>query len=77
MRLPRMVVFLLCILWGLWGAGTGMARSFAFEVPSQELVAIDQMMVSPFLRLTPDRGNFGTYYIGDNLVLSYWSARYL
>jgi hypothetical protein len=75
MRLPRMVVFLLCILWGLWGAGTGMARSFAFEVPSQELVAIDQMMVSPFLRLTPDRGNFGTYYIGDNLVLSYWSAR--
>ncbi|MCX7668399.1 MAG: hypothetical protein N2Z84_05660, partial [Atribacterota bacterium] len=42
---------------------------------SQEIASIDQMLVSPFLRLTPDRGNFGTYYIGDNLVLSYWSAR--
>ncbi|MGC8777821.1 MAG: hypothetical protein ACP5Q4_04010, partial [Candidatus Caldatribacteriaceae bacterium] len=71
----RMTFLLFLVLCGLWSVGVGEARSFVFEVSPQEIASIDQVVVSPFLRLTPDRDNFGTYYVGDNLVLSYWSAR--
>ncbi|MEN3185421.1 MAG: hypothetical protein ABDK92_02125 [Atribacterota bacterium] len=74
MRFGKVLMFTMIFVIVL-GFGVGLARSFVFEISSQEIASIDQMFVSPFLRLTPDKGNFGTYYIGDNLVLSYWSAR--
>lgn len=74
MRFGKILVFTM-IFGVVLSLGVGAARSFVFEVSSQEIASIDQMLVSPFLRLTPDKGNFGTYYIGDTLILSYWSAR--
>ncbi|MGQ9472893.1 MAG: hypothetical protein ACUVQZ_01985 [Candidatus Caldatribacteriaceae bacterium] len=71
----RKVIFLLLILGILGGVSTVEARSFVFDVSSQEIDHIDGLLVSPFLRIVPDRGNFGTYYVGENLVLTYWSAR--
>ncbi len=68
--------FLLSVVMVLWlFSGLGEACSFSFSVSAQELESIDRLMVSPFLRLDPDRGNFGTYYVGENIILEYWSGK--
>lgn len=71
----RKITFFLLIWWGVWNASAIEARSFTFDVSSREVAQVDRLLVSPLLRIVPDRGNFGTYYLGENLVLTYWSAR--
>ena len=51
------------------------AQTFQFEVSSSEMSRIDSLPLSPFLFLLPDKGEWGLYYPGENIVLQYGSSR--
>ena len=63
-----LLIFFLCSGW----AG---AQSFEFDVSSFEISQIDSLPLSPFIFLLPDRGEWGLYYPGENIVLQYGSSK--
>jgi hypothetical protein len=67
------VGFLFFVVFVGW-SGEG-AQSLAFDVALSELGEIPRLEVSPFVRIDPDRGHFGTYRPGENVVLSLFSER--
>lgn len=54
---------------------TAWAQPFTFEVALSEIEAIPGLETSPFVRIDPDRGNFGIYRPGDSIILSVFSER--
>lgn len=68
-----MVGFLIFVAFVGWSGGG--AQSLAFDVVLSELGEIPRLEVSPFVRIDPDRGHFGTYRPGENVVLSLFSER--
>ncbi|MGQ9621945.1 MAG: hypothetical protein ACUVTO_00610 [Candidatus Caldatribacteriaceae bacterium] len=67
------VGFLFFVVFAGWiGGGT---QSFAFDVALSELGEIPRLETSPFVGIAPDRGHFGTYRPGENVVLSLFSER--
>ncbi|MCD6155614.1 MAG: hypothetical protein J7J32_01020 [Candidatus Atribacteria bacterium] len=66
---------LLFLVWGLvfWIAGLAIAQPFEFEVSQNEVEQIDFLEISPLVYIQPDKGDFGSYYCGEEMVLYYES----
>ncbi|HPZ81518.1 MAG TPA: hypothetical protein PK844_02245 [Candidatus Atribacteria bacterium] len=63
-----LILFFLCNSW------VG-AQPFEFAVSMREMSQIDSLPLSPFIFLIPDRGEWGVYHPGENIVLQYGSSR--
>ena len=62
------IFLLLCMVYA---AG---AQVFEFELSAIEVRDIDFIPISPFVTLTPDRGNYGSYFVGEDITLRYESV---
>ncbi|MDK2895954.1 MAG: hypothetical protein PWP04_74 [Candidatus Atribacteria bacterium] len=68
-------IFLLAVLGiGIASPILG-AQVFEFEVSPAEVRSLDRLTVSPFISITPDKGDLATYFVGETIVLNYRSDR--
>lgn len=67
------LIFLLAILSIVIGSPIVSAQVFEFEVSPAELRSINRLPISPFVSITPDKGDLATYFVGENIVLTYKS----
>ncbi len=72
-----MIRKILCCAWAIFlllltfqAAG---AQIFEFELIALTIREIDFLPVSPFVTILPDRGNYGRYFVGENIALQYES----
>lgn len=55
--------------------GVAFGQPFTFSVDQERIEAITRLETSPFIDILPDRGNFGTYRLGEVVTLTLSSTR--
>jgi hypothetical protein len=70
----KYLLLLLILALVFWCAALVIAQPFEFAVSQSEIEQVDFLEVSPLVYIQPDKGDFGSYYRGETIVL-YYEAR--